>query len=338
MNTKDWKWFSFADIFKIEKGKRLTKADMIEGDIPYIGAIDSNNGISAKISNDQHIHSGNTITVSYNGSIAEAFYQTKSFWATDDVNVLYPKFDLTPYIALFLCTIIHREKYRFNYGRKWDKELMKQSFLKLPITSENKPDWNKIENFVKNQIVPSLPEKTKSVWNKNFNKTPLSPKKVSLDERKWEWFYVKEIFDCATTRHAVKQDMVDGNTPLITRSALNNGLSDYIDSDGSQINEGNCITIGAEGVVAFYQPYNFVTGVKVYTLRNRNMNVFNSMFIITLLNLENYRYNYGNARILEKIKNEKIKLPITKTPTGIICPDWQFMEDYIKSLPYSGCL
>jgi len=149
LNYVTWKWFCYDEIFKIEKGKRLTKADQMEGTINYIGAIDSNNGISAKISNDSHLHSANTITVSYNGSIAEAFYQTEPFWATDDVNVLYPKFELNKYIAMFLCTLIYKEKYRFNYGRKWDKEMMQGSKIKLPATIDGLPDWQFMEDYIK---------------------------------------------------------------------------------------------------------------------------------------------------------------------------------------------
>lgn len=149
LNTENWQWFRYDEIFNVKKGKRLTKADQIEGTINYIGATDSNNGITAKISNDKHLHKGNTITVSYNGSIAEAFYQVEPFWATDDVNVLYPKFELNPHIAMFLCTLIYKEKYRFNYGRKWDKEEMQQSKIKLPITIDNSPDWQFMEDYVK---------------------------------------------------------------------------------------------------------------------------------------------------------------------------------------------
>jgi hypothetical protein len=156
LNTERWKWFLYDDIFDIKKGNRLTKADMIDGDINYVGAIDSNNGITAKISNDEHIHSANTITVSYNGSIAESFYQPDPFWATDDVNVLYPKFSLTPYIALFLCTIIGKEKYRFNYGRKWDKKTMEQSKIKLPVTKDGTPDWQFMESYMKSLPYSSL--------------------------------------------------------------------------------------------------------------------------------------------------------------------------------------
>lgn len=151
LSNTPWDWFLLGDprLFTIKKGKRLTKADMIEGDIRYIGAIESNNGVSEHISNDEHIHPANTITVSYNGSVAEAFYQNEMFWATDDVNVLYPNFQLNKYIALFITTIIKREKYRFNYGRKWDKELMQKSLIKLPVDSKGNPDWQFMEDYIK---------------------------------------------------------------------------------------------------------------------------------------------------------------------------------------------
>lgn len=44
--NKEWKEFFIEDVFNIKSGKRLTKADMADGDIPFIGATDSNNGIT----------------------------------------------------------------------------------------------------------------------------------------------------------------------------------------------------------------------------------------------------------------------------------------------------
>ncbi|MDR1436512.1 MAG: restriction endonuclease subunit S [Candidatus Symbiothrix sp.] len=149
LNTDAWQWFGYDKIFDIRKGKRLTKAGMIEGDINFIGASKFNNGLTAKVGNDEHIHPANTITLSYNGSIGEAFYQPKPFWATDDVNVLYPRFELNPYIALFLCALLPIEKYRFGFGRKWDKEMMQETEIKLPVTSSGTPDWHYMENYIK---------------------------------------------------------------------------------------------------------------------------------------------------------------------------------------------
>lgn len=148
LKIKNWKWFKFDDIFTIKKGKRLTKANMVEGNVPFIGSIDSNNGYREFIG-QKPIHSGNTITVNYNGSVAEAFYQPKPFWASDDVNVLYPKFKMNQYNALFMVALIKMEKYRFNYGRKWHLERMKISELKLPVDKDNKPDFDCMENYIK---------------------------------------------------------------------------------------------------------------------------------------------------------------------------------------------
>lgn len=140
-----------GDIFDIKKGKRLTSDDQIEGITPYIGAIDSNNGVTNHIG-QKAIHKGNTISLSYNGSVGEAFYQPKDYWATDDVNALYfkskNKYTFNVYIALFICTILRTEKYRFSYGRKWTLENMKDTIIKLP-TKGDVPDWGFMENYIK---------------------------------------------------------------------------------------------------------------------------------------------------------------------------------------------
>ena len=147
LHSKEWRDFTYDDVFFVTKGKRLTSYDMENGNYAYIGATDSNNGVTTYIGNTEHIHSGNKITVSYNGSIAEAFYQSDDFWATDDVNVLSLKnHQLNKYIAMFLITLIEKEKYRFNYGRKWKKEIMLQSIIKLPVQSNGYPDWEFMEN------------------------------------------------------------------------------------------------------------------------------------------------------------------------------------------------
>lgn len=148
-DTKKWEYRTLESLFNIKKGKRLTSADQIEGVIPYIGAIDSNNGLSAYIGNNEHLHEGNTITVSYNGSIGQAYYQPVKFWATDDVNVLYPKFNMNVYTAMFLITLIEKEKYRFCYGRKWQASIMKETTIRLPIANNGEPDWPYIESYIK---------------------------------------------------------------------------------------------------------------------------------------------------------------------------------------------
>jgi hypothetical protein len=143
-----WRVFRLADLFDLRKGQRLTKADMLPGATPFIGAVDKNNGLTNLIAQPAQ-YPGNTITVNYNGNgVAEAFYQTVPYRASDDVNVLVPKFELNTVRAMFLITLLRLEKYRFNYGRKWHLERMAQSEIRLPVTAAGLPDWAFMEQYI----------------------------------------------------------------------------------------------------------------------------------------------------------------------------------------------
>ena len=146
---RNWKLYRLGDLFDFQKGKRLTKADMISGDVNFLGAISDNNGIREKIETDYYWNP-NCITVNYNGSVGEAFYQNKPFWASDDVNVLYAKewWKMNKYNSLFIVTVIKANKYRFCYGRKWTLEKMKESLIKLPRKTDGTPDFEFMEKYI----------------------------------------------------------------------------------------------------------------------------------------------------------------------------------------------
>lgn len=168
LNDREWHSFRYDEIFEIKKGFYNKKPDNHTGtNIPFIGAIDNSNGISeyyalqdieeaSKTGDDknapieQKIFKGKCITVSNNGSVGYAFYQDKKFTCTHDVNPLYLKDrELNPYIALFLCTLIEKERFRWAYGRKWRPKRMPDSIIKLPVTKEGKPDWQFMEDYIK---------------------------------------------------------------------------------------------------------------------------------------------------------------------------------------------
>ena len=153
LKTDEWKSFRLGGndslLFTITKGRRLTKADQRDGRINYVGASAFNNGITNHIGNDDELCPPCTISVCYNGSIGEAFYQDEPYWATDDVNVLTPKFQLTPFIAIFIATVIKNESIKYAFNNKWTKELMEQSEIMLPAKPDGKPDFDFMERFIK---------------------------------------------------------------------------------------------------------------------------------------------------------------------------------------------
>ncbi|MHA3465819.1 restriction endonuclease subunit S [Yersinia enterocolitica] len=322
--TENWKEFFYEDIFDIKKGKRLTKANMTNGLTPFIGAIDSNNGVSAYIG-QMPIHKANTITVSYNGSVAEAFYQSEPFWASDDINVLYPKFELTNKIAFFLCAIIKKEKYRFNYGRKWHLNRMKKSTIKLPVNELGLPDWNWIESFVDSLNIP---------LSIDVNAAKEDGGSLPLSFEKWKEFTYSDLFSIERGRGPRKKNLDGaGSTPFITSTDKNNGLTNF--TSMSAIHPGNVITVNRNGSVgeAFYQETPFCSTEDVHVFIPKfELDVYIAMFLITLIKKEKYRFGYGRKWGLERMRNSKIKLPVLESNT----PDWNFMRIFIKRLPYTS--
>ena len=146
MDDVEWNDYTMDFLFRFEKGKRLTKEDIIPGNTNFLGAISENNGV--RIDNTWQ---PNCITVNYNGSVGEAFYQSEPFWASDDVTVLYAKdfWNMNKYIAMFLITVIKANKYRFGYGRKWTIEKMKETSIKLPGLENGTPDFLYMEQYIK---------------------------------------------------------------------------------------------------------------------------------------------------------------------------------------------
>lgn len=62
------------------------------------------------------------------------------------------------------------------------------------------------------------------------------------------------------------------------------------------------------------------------------------MFLTTVIDNERFKFSYGRAVYSSVIDQLIIKLPAIKTANGEYEPDWQWMEDYIKGLPYSGAI
>ena len=149
--SRSWSEYRMGDLFRFVKGRRLTKADMIDGPINYLGAISENNGVRQHIEvAPEDISAANCITVNYNGSVGEAFYQSEPFWASDDVNILYADgWTMNKYNALFIVTVIKANRYRFSYGRKWTMDKMKESIIKLPAKADGTPDYEYMEAYIK---------------------------------------------------------------------------------------------------------------------------------------------------------------------------------------------
>ncbi|MBU1045880.1 N-6 DNA methylase [Patescibacteria group bacterium] len=120
--------------------------------------------------------------------------------------------------------------------------------------------------------------------------------------------------------------------PYITTQATNNGIRGWFDI---YANEGNVLTIDS-AVLGFcsYQPFNFTASDHVEKLIPKfDLNVYRALFLTTLINMEQKKISYGRKFNQDRINETIIKLPFKND--GV---DWDFIENYIKGLPYSKSL
>lgn len=151
LDDREWKPFPIASVASISPGKRLTKADMLPGKMPFIGASDSCNGITEFTSNKNESEDSNVLGVNYNGSVVENFYHPYRAVFSDDVKRLHLLgHEGNQYIYLFLKTTILKQKSKYQYAYKFNEARLKRQRILLPVTPSGDPDYAFMEQYAKN--------------------------------------------------------------------------------------------------------------------------------------------------------------------------------------------
>ena len=312
-----------------------------EDGIPFVTRTATNNGVGGIVEPVEGVtpYPAGSLSIALGGSIGSTFLQTKEFYTSQNVAVLQPKTNLDSGILLFLARLIEKEcsKRFVAFGRELNKHIKRDFTIKLPLIEKDKPNWPIIASIVKDQIIPQLPKKAQKVWLHKYDTTSQKHEDMKLNIQDWKYYTIGDLFRVELTKGDIKADEVDsGDIPLISSGGGNNGVVKYISKEGdgkAEMFPDNTITLDMF-CHANYQgiPYYAVGHGRVNILFPKfDLNRYIGIFICTLINREVYRFSYGRAVYSTVAEKMKIKLPTA--PSGT--PDWQFMEDYIKSLPFS---
>ena len=287
----------------------------MEGNIPYVTRSAENNGKSGYCGNADRIVKGNCITIGAEGFTA--FYQENDFVAGNKVYALRHR-NLNNVNALYICTVLNKLSclYSFNNARILDK--IKQEVISLPIDNNGEPDWQYMENYMK--------EITKLAVKK-VEKLKGEKTKYKIDTSKWGKFRVGELFEFERGKEVAPNKNLSGDCSLILESGENNGYSRNVIP--TKIFDGNAITVSVNYAAnVFYQENKFCASVNIIILRNKYLNKYSGLFIAAILSKNNSKYNYNDKISKDKLFNETISLPITSEGT----PDFDYMEDYMKEI------
>ena len=325
LDTSEWRNFRVGTLFSLKAGKANQGMLSDGNDCFYIGAKRDDNGVMLHCKYDERlVQEGNCIVFICNGqgSVGYANYMDRPFIGTTDIVAGYND-NLTPLSGLFIATVSCLERPKYSFGRKWKTHLA-DTIIKLPQKEDGTPDWEFMESYMKTLHYKPLTTKNKP------GKAP------ELETEKWAFFYIRDIFEITNCYPHDLGNLEEGDVPFIGRTASNNGLQGYVSVPDDETNAPGCISISRVATnIALWQDRPFATSQHITTLRSPHLNIHSGMFICGLLNHEmEGKFSYGRTIGQKDIDSMRLKLPVTSTGT----PDWQFMEYYIKALPYGDRL
>ncbi len=362
LDTQNWKEFTIARLFDVSAGYYYSADDYEEGKTPYVSATATNNGIGQMINLKPDFEANKIVT----GKVeCKAFYQGKPFCATSDANIFSPKFKMTTNIGLFLASVItFNEADKWSYGRQCrigdtNKIKIKLPVLcnsdKMPLIDKNKtysdegyiPNWQFMEDYIRSLHYKPISTKIKTEGIKE------------LLVKKWKEFNIARLckIDMGNKFDNDKMSYCSPTVNFVSRTANNNGVSDLVDEiPGVKPYPQNSVTVALGGSIGscFLQTKPFYTGQNVAVLLfDKTISNKSKLFLATVfMNECKYKFVAFGRELNVHIRNDfSLYLPIkchsdsrpvidsskTYSDDGYI-PDWQFMEDYIDSLPYSDRL
>jgi hypothetical protein len=305
-----------SELFALHQGNSFELINMKinrKSEINFVARTGENNGVAARVRQIETIapFPAGCITVALGGSVLSSFVQYKPFYTGFHVMALEPKKEMRLEEKLFYCHCIKMNAYRYRYGRQANKTL-------------------------KNIELPELPE-----WLKTYTvdysriETKIEKKEMPLDVLQWKKFKIGDLFTIENCKCSNASQLSDGNDIYYVGAKKNdNGIMKKVSYDNNLVTKGNCIVFicDGQGSVGYsnYMNTDFIGSTTLSVGYNNKLNKYIGLFFVTILDLERPKYSYGRKYrkyLLETI----IKLPVDKNAN----PDWQFMENYIKELPYS---
>lgn len=317
---------SLGEIFDARYGSGLgLNAQKIANDddetsVAFVSRTSKNNGVSARIKPVFGLAPlpAGTLSVALGGSVLETFLQPYPYYSGYHIYCLTSKKPLNDKEKLYYCMCIKANAFRYNYGRQANKTL-RDILL---------PEPNSIPNWVKSFDFPDF-ERIKRPFNPGAE-IVLPPVK------EWKPFRLGDLFQITgseTTPIKTLKKIGPGRHPYVTTQAENNGVKGHYNFFTEK---GGVITVdSAVAGFASWQPDNFSASDHVEKLIPYfEMNDYIALFFVTLLNTNQFRYNYGRKASQVRLGKQRIQLPTDKNGD----PDFVLMERYIKSLPFSGAL
>ena len=316
---------TLEDLFEIDYGNKfdmnkMTPTNRLAG-VAFVGrtgGLNGKSGISGFVQTLTGVepYPPGLLTVALGGSrLLSTYVQQQPFYTAQNVAVLCPRNkEMSTKERLFYAMCIRANAFRYSaFGREANRT------LGALIVPDAPPDW------VATTSIPTYEGLSRPVGAS-----------VSLtDPEQWVFFTLENLFTVKKGRRVTRADRKPGNTRFIGASEKNNGVTDMCDLD--PMFEAHCLTVPYNGSVgfAFYQDQPFCASDDVQVLiPKHHVSRWTLLFVAAVLRFERTRFTYGYKWNMARMKKTLIRLPSTPTRD----PDWDYMEAFVRGLPFSVAL
>lgn len=331
INVKKWHNYRLCDLFKIKPAKGKNSQQLNDGnDVPYIAASKECNGFNRMVAIngfENWVSEGNCIQLIHIGDAAAGYanYIPDKFIAMSGKSSCAYNKNMSKYSGLFIAAIICKtNKNKYSFKDSWTGDKVKNTIITLPYKTNDEPDWEYMESYMRN-IIQESEQNIENLRNINNSK-----KKINLNN--WKSFTIGKLFENVVKPPVLHTKDVTENVngiPYVVRTKFDNGIKYNVEKKlQMQSSPAGTISFGAENATFFYQEKEYVSGRDIYYIDTRYLTKYACLFVVTCLQtiVEKYSYNYG--MFPELVKKEEIKLPVNKNGE----PDWEYMENYMKNI------
>lgn len=329
--NKEWENFKISDLFSLDTDNDISDSQNLPvGDYPLVSAKKMKNGVDGFICtekiNDKHAITWNK---QGNGGAGLSFYQPTPFANKSTVFVLRPKIELEKYHMIFIVSLLNKYHMIFSHGYGLSKSRFEELTIPLPVLENGLPDWDLIKGYTLNLEKEKL-NKYKEYVIKKYERLEYEDLE-SLESKKWDQFYIEDLFKISSGKRLTKSDMKPGETPFIGATSFNNGITKYVGNTNDSI-DINVLGVNYNGSVVenFYHPYNclFSDDVKRFHLKHYPDNKYVLLFFKSIILKQKVKYIYGYKFNANRMNNQIILVPVNDSGE----PDYVFMEKYMKNL------
>ncbi|EUC82659.1 putative restriction enzyme BgcI subunit beta [Streptococcus sp. CM6] len=328
LDKVEWKTFRFTEVFQeIQRGKRLTKANQTDGPKPYISSTSENNGVDAFIGNETGVRKfEDVLTLANSGSVGSTFYQQFEFVASDHVTALKSE-NADKYAYLFLSTVVKRLEEKYSFNREINDTRIKREKVILPADKEGNPNFQYMSDFVKKLELDKAQEVLEYIYIYIRVKNILEEKVCEIS---WKDFWIEDICEIKSGVRLTKANQEIGLRPFVGASDSDNGVTAFVSNTNKSL-DANVLGVNYNGSVVenFYHPYEAIFSDDVKRLKWKDEiygNKYTYLFLKQMILSQKIKYAYGYKFNGERMKRQKIMLPVTKT--GL--PDYDYMTSYMK--------